>query len=350
MDFTDHVWTECFSTFLGRWMHLDPCDGIYDRPLLYETGWKKDLNYIIAIAKDGVYDVTKRYTRNWCEVLSRRNITPEPALSTLLSSITRDCRKNLASEVVSALEERDRNEAEAVERDLYSKDDASISLPGRQSGNKQWCISRSEYGSDKNRSWSSSGPMRKCIDGHVTKIYNAFGPVVSQLVKQSSSKSRAVEVLEIFKNILVDLKKSPFRTRRVSIKSLSNGAQYVVNQMLPSFGQLLDALSLKMESDTNGRIDICLASDPVKTSIALPVLFHALDNVIHNVNQCDNFNKHSLSWPLLKLNRFCSGLVLASGEELPFGIVSSIASYNLSFIVPVNYFGCVHTGFFIFHH
>ncbi|GMP73284.1 hypothetical protein CsSME_00031079 [Camellia sinensis var. sinensis] len=70
MDFTDHVWTECMSPVLGRWMHLDPCEGIYDNPLLYEKGWKKNLNYVIAFAKDGVYDITNRYTRKWHEAFT----------------------------------------------------------------------------------------------------------------------------------------------------------------------------------------------------------------------------------------------------------------------------------------
>uniref|UniRef100_A0A804MR44 Peptide-N(4)-(N-acetyl-beta-glucosaminyl)asparagine amidase n=1 Tax=Zea mays TaxID=4577 RepID=A0A804MR44_MAIZE len=88
LDFTDHVWTECFSNLYGRWMHLDPCEGVYDNPLLYEKGWNKKLNYVIAISKDGVRDVTKRYTRKWHEVLSRRIITSEETVVSVLSSIT----------------------------------------------------------------------------------------------------------------------------------------------------------------------------------------------------------------------------------------------------------------------
>lgn len=251
-------------------------------------------------------------------------MTTEPALAAALHKLTKECRKNFTSEVLSALDERDNNEAEAIERDFHSKDNASISLPGRQSGNKEWRILRSEIGSDSLS--SSSCPVRKCVDEHVTKVYNALLPILSKLVDQSYSKSRAVEVLGIFRKILVDIKNSPFRSRRTTINSASNGAQYFFNQILPSFGQLLDALSLKSELNTNGKVEICLASDPVKTSLALPVVFHALDDVVHNVNQCDKFNKGSLSWPLVKLNRICSGLVLASGEEIPFGIVSCICT------------------------
>ncbi|KAJ8529400.1 hypothetical protein K7X08_036235 [Anisodus acutangulus] len=323
LDFTDHVWTECFSPSLGRWMHLDPCEGIYDNPLLYEKGWKKSLNYVFAIAKDGVHDVTKCYTRKWPEVLSRRNITSVPALAAVLSDITRELRKKLSAEVISALEERDRIEMDAIEQGLYSKDDASVSLPGRLSGDKEWRIARTEFVSDEKNSLSSSScPVRRCIDDHVTNIYSAFSPVLSKLIEYSPSKKAAAEILEIFRNILVDLKNSPFRTRRTSVNSVSSSSGDIFNKTFASFSQLLDALSLKSELGVNGSIDIYLASDPVKTSVALPVVFHALDYMIYNIGQCARLDSRSLSWPLLKLNRLCSGLVLASGEELPSGIAT----------------------------
>lgn len=318
IDFTDHVWTECFSPYLGRWMHLDPCEGIYDNPLLYEKGWGKKLNYVIAIARDGVHDVTKRYTKKWHEVLSRRVITTEPALASIISDITRERRRNLIPEVLIKLNERDKNEAEEIERSLFSKDDASISLPGRQSGNKEWRLARSEFGSESLS--SSSCPVRKCVDEHVTKIYDAFLPFLDQLVEQGSDSSRAAEVLDILRKILINLKNSPFKTRRSKIGVASN---LLFIKMLPSFGQLLDALSLKCEPGVDGPTDICIASDPVKTSLALPVVFHALDDLIHNLSACKKLKKESLSWPLLKLNRICSGFILASGEELPFGIATS---------------------------
>lgn len=324
LDFTDHVWTECFSHCFGRWMHLDPCEAIFDNPLLYEKGWNKKLNYIIAIAKDGVYDVTKRYTRKWHEVLSRRNITTEAELSAVLAIITKDCRKGFTSQVLSTLEERDRNEMEAIEREYHSKDYASTLLPGRQSGDKEWRISRSEFGSDDNSSLSSSScPVRMCIDEHVTRVYNALYPVLYSFILNSLSKSRAVEILKMFKRIVVELRDSPFRMRKTSIKSDSSSGKFFVDQMLPSFGELLEALSLKSELGTDGTVEICLAGDPVKTSLALPVVLDGLDDAIHNFSNCENFGKDSLSLPLVKLNRICSGFVLASGEELPFGIATS---------------------------
>ncbi|KAK1432379.1 hypothetical protein QVD17_09275 [Tagetes erecta] len=314
LDFNDHVWTECYSVLLGRWMHLDPCEGIYDTPLLYEKGWKKKVNYTIAIAKDGVYDVTKRYTRKWHEVLSRRTLTTESSASKVLANLTRELRRNLTS-MISALEERDRNEIKELEKSQLSQENDSLSLPGRLSGDKEWRTLRSEIGSDSLS--SSSCPVRVCIDEHVSRIYNAFSPLVSHLA-EFSSKHKALEALHFIRTVLIDLKKSPFKTRRVVIDS------NLIRELLPSFNPMLDALSLESKVETNGKVEICLGDNiPVKASLALPVMFHALDDVIYHIKLCDNFNKSHLSWPLLKLNRICCGSVLASGEELPFGIATS---------------------------
>lgn len=58
-DFTDHVWTEVWSAGQQRWFHVDSCEATIDRPLMYESGWKKKLTYIFAIGRDGAVDVTR---------------------------------------------------------------------------------------------------------------------------------------------------------------------------------------------------------------------------------------------------------------------------------------------------
>ncbi|KAK7258708.1 hypothetical protein RIF29_24290 [Crotalaria pallida] len=322
LDFTDHVWTECFSQFLGRWMHLDPCEGIYDNPLLYEKGWNKKLNYVIAIANDGVYDVTKRYTKKWHEVLSRRTMITEHSLSSLLTNIMREIRRGFASQQLLTIEARDLEESQQLERSLHSEDDESLSLPGRRSGDEEWRKSRLEIGSDKNEVLSSSAcPVRLCIDEHTTKIYNAFRPVLHQFVEEELIKSEAIEVLGIIKGIILDLCNSPFKTRRTSIDPVLNNPK--CQKLLPCFDDLLDALSLEKKAHTDGRVEICLASDPVVTSLALPVALDALDDLIYNLNKWENYGKDSLVLPILKLNRIHSGSVIASAEELPFGIATS---------------------------
>lgn len=263
--------------------------------------------------------------KNICtfQVLSRRNIATEPVLSSVLDNITKECRKSFTSQQLSLLEDRNRSEIEELERELRSKDDSKGFLPGRQSGDKQWRISRSEYGLKQINSLSCpSCPVRFCVDEHVTRIYDAFPLVLSSFVERGFSKSLAVEYLEIFRGILKDFRNSPFREREVFLNPSLSSLQLFVTKMLPSAHELLAALSIKVKLDADQGYHFSLAGDPVKTSIALPVVLEALDNIILNLKKIEHFDDNSLCMPLVKFNRICSGSVFASGEEFPLGIVS----------------------------
>jgi len=73
-DPTDHVWTEVYSENEHRWLHCDSCENLCDSPLVYEQGWKKNLSFCIAFAKDHIQDVTWRYVTNYKQTIQRRNI------------------------------------------------------------------------------------------------------------------------------------------------------------------------------------------------------------------------------------------------------------------------------------
>lgn len=64
----DHVWTEVYSVSQRKWIHVDPSDNVIDAPLIYEHGWKRDVDYIIAYSRDDIQDVTWRYCSDYEQV------------------------------------------------------------------------------------------------------------------------------------------------------------------------------------------------------------------------------------------------------------------------------------------
>lgn len=98
IDWQDHVWTEVWlpteqTQGPGRWVHADPCEGIFDKPLLYEAGWGKKLSYVIAVDLNTVADVSQTYTTDWAAMQHRRNFVNEGRVESWRLQSLRECRE-----------------------------------------------------------------------------------------------------------------------------------------------------------------------------------------------------------------------------------------------------------------
>lgn len=242
--------------------------------------------------------------------MDEKDITGKSAPLITLVTFTRELQLSLGHHVLIT-------HGKALLRDFHSPDNDQIFLPGSPSWEKELCISRAEFGP---YSFASSSPVRRCIDEHGTRIYNEFCSVLSQFVENSIPESKVIKVFNILRGLLVDLKFQHCKTRSSSFTLDPSEGQYMGNEFLPSLGELLDAVSLKR------RLNICLAGDPLITALELPAALHAWDVLMDNFNKCQNLDEDSQSFPLFKLHKLCSGYVLASGEEFPSGIVSTVRS------------------------
>ncbi|KIX03544.1 uncharacterized protein Z518_07097 [Rhinocladiella mackenziei CBS 650.93] len=105
----DHVWVEIYSEHQRRWIHADPCEELWDNPLVYTEGWNKRISYCIAFSHDGAADVTRRYVRD-PEYALPRTRAPEEALKWIIREICQIRRKNLPKEEVARLVQEDERE------------------------------------------------------------------------------------------------------------------------------------------------------------------------------------------------------------------------------------------------
>ena len=109
-----------------RWVHVDPCEASFDRPLLYESGWGKQLSYVFAIGTSGFVDVIRRYTRKWSEVQPRRLTLTEAELAAKLADLNSRIRFGMQRDILNQLTVRDL--AEQLVR-ISIKDMESILYP-----------------------------------------------------------------------------------------------------------------------------------------------------------------------------------------------------------------------------
>lgn len=147
VDWTDHVWTEYYSDRLDRWIHLDSCEAAFDTPLVYEVGWGKRLSYCLAFSVDEVVDVSRRYTRDWAQMLTRRQSVSEAALYSCIAGINAQLGAQQSAEKREFL--RKRREREQIEWQLAAQKTISQQeMVGRQSGSVEWRKERGELGAD----------------------------------------------------------------------------------------------------------------------------------------------------------------------------------------------------------
>ncbi|KAF2771140.1 hypothetical protein EJ03DRAFT_349897 [Teratosphaeria nubilosa] len=166
----DHVWTEVYSVHRKRWVHIDPCEGAWDAPLLYSQGWRKKMSYCIAFSADGCADVTRRYVRNPTEHGAPRNRCPEGVLTHILRGLTDMRRRDMDKKERFRLNADDMREDAELRKNIIEALAFNISriLPGgdiskggrdgrpdaeaqkaaegRQTGDAEWVRARGEAG------------------------------------------------------------------------------------------------------------------------------------------------------------------------------------------------------------
>ena len=141
-NFEDHVWNEYYSESLKRWIHVDSCETAWDTPLIYEQGWGRNMTFILAHSVDGVYDVTRRYVKDWDLIQSRRNKSEVDRMCAIIDLQNSNLRRDINPDIIELLVKRDFDEQAEL---LKLKSTTEAKLIGRQSGSENWRRDRGEF-------------------------------------------------------------------------------------------------------------------------------------------------------------------------------------------------------------
>ncbi|KAI5955395.1 PNG1 [Candida theae] len=153
----DHVWCEYYSSGLRRWVHLDPCEGVFDETLLYCDNWGKRMSYVIGFNKNSVVDLSKKYITKDKQI-DQSSVADPSKVEKVITYYNVKKADDYLTQSKSIYSERESWKAlytdvfvpRNLERgELRTEEEATVSsdLPkGRQTGSVEWTKARGEDG------------------------------------------------------------------------------------------------------------------------------------------------------------------------------------------------------------
>ena len=178
----DHVWVEVWLDSRSSWVHVDPSEGVVDRSLIYEHGWGKNYDWCIAVGKDDVVDVTRRYSKDF--PAKKRNAVP--AFSAFVANLNDTLRAHHLEMRVdpsdrgtraAALKARaDAEEAQLAALAATPRDALKEESVGRESGSAAWRAARGESKPEREEVYKSDNLTvhKHNLDGSVHSDTLAF--------------------------------------------------------------------------------------------------------------------------------------------------------------------------------